>query len=133
MKDYLIQNPNASKHRHRNKGSGKMQKKGAKFDPKTWAYFSKSWAIGKNTVANFLRQSENPGNKKKTQKKPAQLNTIENMEADKAIITAKSPFIVHSVRGRLEGATHFAYDTVNPSGTLVPVSRGSESGMVFIR
>ena len=66
----------------------------------------------KNTVKIFLRQSENPGNENKTQKKPAQLITIENMEAAKDIITEKSLFIVHSVRGRLEGAINFSYDTV---------------------
>ena len=86
-----------------------MQKRGANFNPKTWAYFKKSWAIGNNTVANFLCLSENPDNEQKTQKILAQLNTIENMEASKDIITAKSLFIVHSVRGQLEGAMNFAY------------------------
>ena len=55
IKEYLRYHPNASKHRKRNKGSGKMQKRGAIFNPKTWAYFNKAWAIGNNTVANFLR------------------------------------------------------------------------------
>ena len=47
IKEYLRYHPNASKHRKRNKGSGKMQKRGAIFNPKTWAYFNKAWAIGK--------------------------------------------------------------------------------------
>ena len=38
MKEYLRQHPNTNKHSQRNKESGKMQKKGAKFNPKTWAY-----------------------------------------------------------------------------------------------
>ena len=42
-----------------------MQNRGANFNPKTWAYFKKAWEIGNNTVANFLRQSENPVNDKK--------------------------------------------------------------------
>ena len=89
-----------------------MQNRGANFNPKTWAYFKKAWEIGNNTVANFLRQSENSGNENKTHKKPAQLITIENMEAAKDIITEKSLFIVHSVCGQLEGAINFSYDTV---------------------
>ena len=64
MKYYLRHHPNANKHRQRNKGSSKTKKRGAKFNPKTWAYFNKAWAIGKNTVVKFLCLSENPGNKK---------------------------------------------------------------------
>ena len=89
-----------------------MQKRGDKFNPKTWAYFNKAWEIGNNTVANFLLHSENLGNKKIPQKKPAQINKIENMKADKSRITEKSLFIVHSVCVQLEGAMDFAYDTV---------------------
>ena len=60
MKEYLRHHTNANKHKQRNKGSGKIQKRGAKFNPKTWAYFNKAWEIGKKTVANFLHQLE-PG------------------------------------------------------------------------
>ena len=63
MKEYLRQHLNASKHRQRNKGGGKIQKRGAKFNTKTWAHFNKAWAIGKKKVANLLCQSENLGNK----------------------------------------------------------------------
>ena len=89
-----------------------MQKRGAKFDPYTWSYFNKACAIGKKTVAKFLCQLENPGNKKKTQKKQSQLNTIENMEAAKARTSATSIFVVCFVCGRLEGSMNFAYDVV---------------------
>ena len=44
-----------------------MQKRGAKFNTKTWAYFNKAWEIGKNKFANFFCQSENLGNKIKTE------------------------------------------------------------------
>ena len=64
-KDYSRQHHNANKHRQRNKGSCKMQKRSSKFTPKKWSYFKKSWAIGKNTVANLIHQSENLGNKNK--------------------------------------------------------------------
>ena len=89
-----------------------MHNSSAKFNPKTWAYFNKYWAIGKNIVANFLRQSENLGNKNKTQKKPSQLNTIENMEAVKAGITEKSLLITHIFHRQRESALNFAYDTL---------------------
>ena len=112
MKEYFRQNPNTNKHRQHNKGSCKMHNSSAKFNPKTWAYFNKYWAIGKNIVANFLRQSENLGNKNKTQKKPSQLNTIENMEAVKAGITEKSLLITHIFHRQRESALNFAYDTL---------------------
>ena len=44
--------------------------------------------------------------------KPSHINTIENMKSAKDRITAKSLIIVHSVRGGLEGAMNFPYDTV---------------------
>ena len=99
MKDYFVKNPHANKQIQHNKGSCKVYKKSAKFNPKTWTYFKKSREIRKNTVTNFPCESENPGYKKKTQNKPAQINTLENMEASKARITANSIFIAHSVRG----------------------------------
>ena len=40
MKEYLRHHPNANKHRQRKKGSGKMHKRSAKFNTKTWAYLS---------------------------------------------------------------------------------------------
>ena len=55
---------------------------------------------------------ENLSNIKETQNKQAQFNTIENMEAFKAIITEKSLLIRHSVRERCKGAINFDYDTV---------------------
>ena len=109
MKDYPIQNPDKNKHRQHNKGTCKIQKRSDKFNPKIWAYFNKSWEIGKNTVAIFLRQLENLGNKTKTQKKPAHINTLENMEAEKLRITENIIFIVHSVHGKCEGAINLAY------------------------
>ena len=132
MKEYLRHRPNANKHRHLNKGSDKIHKRGAKFNPKTWAYFNKPWAIGKNTVENFVRRLENPVNKKKTHNKPAQINTIENMEAAKARITAKSLFIVHSVCGRLEGAMDFAYDTVIRAELLYQYQEEAKSGWCLL-
>ena len=86
-----------------------MQKRSTKFNTKTWTYFNKAWAIGKNTVANFLRHSENRGHKKKAQKKLAHINTLENMEAEKLRITENIIFIVHSVHGKCEGAINLAY------------------------
>ena len=61
---------------------------------------------------SFLRQSDILGNKNKIQNKPEQLNKIENMEADKARITANNVFIVHSVSGQRESAIKFDYGTV---------------------
>ena len=111
-KEYFRQHPNANKHRQHKKVSSKMNKRSAKFNPKTWTYFKKSREIRKNTVTNFPCESENPGYKKKTQNKPAQINTLENMEAAKARITENIIFVAHSVCGRREGEINSAYDTV---------------------
>ena len=45
-KEYLRQHPNTEKTDSTTK-HGEMQKRGSKFNPKTWAYFNKAWAIGK--------------------------------------------------------------------------------------
>ena len=87
-----------------------MQKKSANFNPKTWDYFNKYWEIGNNTVANFLWQSEQPWNKKKTHKKPAKLNKLEIMETYNTRIIAKTLLIAHRVHGQREGAINFADD-----------------------
>ena len=90
MKECCRHNTNANKYIKHKKGSYRIQKRIAKFNPKTWTNFNKDSEIGKNIVTNFFRQLENPGHKKKTQNKPAQLNTLQNMEVDKARIAAKS-------------------------------------------
>ena len=112
MKEYFVQHPKPNKQIQHNKGSCNIQKRISKFNPKIWTYFNKKNSIGNDTVTNFLCQSENPVHKNKTQKKQVHLIKLENMEAVKARITAKSLFIEHIVHVRHEGAINFAYDTV---------------------